>query len=59
MYNLGARKSWENIAGCSFPHNDILVSSDTILALTPQPTAPGRPSTNKYWEELGQHLREL
>jgi hypothetical protein len=58
-YNLGARKSWEKIAGCAFPYDDILATSGTILALRPQPTAPGRPSSNKYWEELGQQLRKL
>jgi len=57
MYGTAQRQSWESIAGQSFPPENVLVSHNSILALTPHPVKHGL--SNAYWEELGQKLRKV
>lgn len=57
MYGLGEKEHWEQLAGCSFPPDNILKLESTVIAFTPHPTSRGR--GNAGWVELGERLRKL
>jgi len=57
MYGLTQSKSYEQIAGLSFPDPDrFFCSGPSLLVLTPHPAAPSKEG-NAYWTRLGSKLR--
>lgn len=55
MYGRGARRHWEEIAGCELNPNGVVKCGATLIAFTTHPVAFG--IKNSYWEQLGQRLR--
>lgn len=58
MYGLGARDSYEQIAGALFDSNGYVWADDTLCALVEHPVAiPGKPAA--WWANKGTEIRTL
>ena len=57
MYGATQKPNWDEIANNTFPPDNILISNETVMTVTPHPVAHGL--KNSYWEKLGRDLRSL